>query len=53
MLVDVAEIRAIAARLGVEPQEMHKAILKPQRTVPRAGRGIGGFRKRSRTIGQQ
>jgi hypothetical protein len=49
----IAIMEANAARLGFDPEEMHKAILKPERTVSRAGRGTGGFRKRSRTIGQQ
>ena len=50
----IAIMEANAARLGFDPEEMHKAILKPERTVSRAGgRGAGGFRKRSRTIGQQ
>jgi len=50
----IAIMEANAARLGFDPEEMHIAILKPERTVSRAGgRGAGGFRKRSRTIGQQ
>lgn len=50
----IAIMEANAARLGFDPEEMHKAILKPERTVSRAsGRDAGGFRKRSRTIGEQ
>lgn len=50
----ISIMEANAARLGFDPEEMHKAILKPVRTMSRAGgRGSGGFRKRSRTIGQQ
>ena len=50
----IAIMEVNAARLGFDPEEMHKAILKPERTVSRAGAGgAGGFRKRSRTIGQQ
>jgi hypothetical protein len=50
----IAIMEANAARLGFDPEEMHKPILKPIRTMSRAGQGrAGGFRKRSRTIGQQ
>ena len=50
----ISIMEANAARLGFDPEEMHKAILKPVRTMSRAGgRGSGGFRKRSLTIGQQ
>lgn len=49
----IAIMEANAARLGFDPEEMHKPILKPVRTMSRAGQGgAGGFRKRSRTIGQ-
>ena len=47
-------MEANAARLGFDPEEMHQPILKPVRTMSRAGQGgAGGFRKRSRTIGRQ
>ncbi len=50
----IAIMEANAARLGFDPEEMHKPIVKPVRTMSRAGQGgAGGFRKRSRTIGQQ
>ena len=50
----IAIMEANAARLGFDPEEMHKPILKPVRTMSRAGQGgAGGFRKRSRTIGLQ
>ena len=49
----IAIMEANAARLGFDPEEMYKPILKPVRTMSRAGQaGAGGFRKRSRTIGQ-
>src|SRR5713101_1416333 len=40
----IAVMEANAARLGFDPEEMHKPILKPVRTMSRAGanRGIGG-----------
>lgn len=54
LVVRIAVMEANAARLGFDPEDMHKPILKPVRTLSRAGqRGAGGFRKRSRTIGQQ
>jgi hypothetical protein len=50
----IAIMEANAARLGFDPEEMHQSILKPVRTMSRAGQGgTGGFRKRSRTIGRQ
>jgi hypothetical protein len=50
----IAIMEANTARLGFDPEEMHKPIMKPARTMSRAGQGgAGGFRKRSRTIGQQ
>ncbi len=50
----IAIMEANAARLGFDPEEMHKPIMKPARTMSRAGQGgAGGFRKRSRTIGRQ
>ena len=49
----IAIMEANVARLGFDPEEMHKPILKPVRTMSRAGQGgAGGIRKRSRTIGQ-
>lgn len=50
----IAIMEANAARLGFDPEEMHKPILKPVRTMSRAGQGgTGGFRKRSHTIERQ
>ena len=49
----IAIMEANAARLGIDPEEMHMPILKPVRTMSRAGQGgTRGSRKRSRTIGQ-
>lgn len=48
----IAIMEANAARLGFDPEEMYKPILKPVRTTSRAGQA-GAFRKRPRTIGQQ
>jgi hypothetical protein len=49
----IAIMEANVARLGFDPEEMHEPILKPVRTMSRAGQGgAGGIRKRSRTIGQ-
>jgi benzoyl-CoA reductase/2-hydroxyglutaryl-CoA dehydratase subunit BcrC/BadD/HgdB len=49
----IAIMEANAARLGIDPEEMLQPILKPVRTMSRAGRGgTHGSRKRSRTIGQ-
>lgn len=49
----IAIMEVNAARLGFDPEEMHKPILKPVRTTSRAGQGSdGSFRKRPRTIGQ-
>jgi hypothetical protein len=49
----IAIMEGNAARLGIDPEEMHKPILKPVRTMSRAGRG-GTYcsHKRSRRIGQ-
>jgi DNA anti-recombination protein RmuC len=49
----IAIMEANAARLGIDPEEMHQPILKPVRTTSRAGRGGGtrNSRKPSRTIG--
>src|SRR6266478_1513338 len=35
----IAIMEANAARLGFDPEEMHKPILKPVRTMSRAGQG--------------
>jgi hypothetical protein len=49
----IAIMEANAARLGFDPEAMHQPILRPVRTMSRAGQGgTGGFRKRSRTIGR-
>ena len=49
----IAIMEANAAKLGIDPEEMHKPILKPVRTMSRAGQGgTYSSRKRSRTIGQ-
>ena len=49
----IAILEANAARLGIDPEEMHQPILKPVRPMSRAGRGGGthNSRRRSRTIG--
>ena len=48
----IAIMEANAARLGIDPEQMHAPILKPVRTMSRAGRGgPRGSRKRWRTIG--
>src|SRR5262249_44721948 len=47
----IAIMEANAARLGIDAEEMHQPILKPLRTMSRAGRGSApGSRKRSGTI---
>ena len=38
-------MEANAARLGFDPEEMHKAILKPVRTMSRAGSRKPGRRR--------
>jgi hypothetical protein len=49
----IAIMEANAARLGIDPEEMHQPILKPVRTMSRAGHGgTRGSRKPSRTIGR-
>ena len=53
LIGQIAIMEANAARLGMDPEEMHKPILKPVRTMSRAGQGGSrASRKRSRTIGQ-
>jgi hypothetical protein len=42
----IAIMEANAARLGFDPEEMHRAILKPVRTTSRAGAGRPGRRYR-------
>jgi len=50
----IAIMEANADRLGIDPEEIHQPILKPVRTMSRAGQGgTRGSRKRSRTIGQR
>jgi hypothetical protein len=45
----IAIMEANAARLGFDPEEMHKPILKPVRTTSRAGtRSAGRFRNAHR-----
>ena len=45
----IAIMEANAARLGFDPEEMQKAILKPVRTMSRAGANRGtGARGRGR-----
>lgn len=45
----IAIMEANAARLGFDPEEMHKPILKPVRTMSRAGaKGAGSGRGRGR-----
>jgi hypothetical protein len=41
----IAIMEANVARLGFDPEEMHKAILKPVRTMSRAGAGKRGKRR--------
>ncbi len=48
LVARIAIMEANAARLGFDPEEMYKPILKPVRTTSRAGqRGGNGFHKRS------
>jgi hypothetical protein len=49
----IAIMEANAARVGIDPEEMHRPILKPIRTMSRAGQGGSrSSRNRSRTIGR-
>ena len=49
----VAIMEANAGRLGFDPEEMYKPILKPIRTISHAGQGgVAAFRRGSRTIGR-
>lgn len=45
----IAIMEANAARLGFDPEEMHKPILKPVRTMSRAGSGRRSGLSRSRS----
>src|SRR5260370_9520986 len=48
LVARIASMEANAPRLGFDPEEMYKPILKPVRTTSRAGqRGGNGFHKRS------
>ena len=49
----VAIMEANAGRLGFDPEEMYKPILKPIRTISHAGQGGAAAFRRSRTIGQR
>jgi hypothetical protein len=42
LVARIAIMEANAARLGFDPEEMYKPILKPVRTTSRAGRGGAG-----------
>ncbi len=54
LIAQIAIMEANAARLGFNPEEMYKPILKPLRTVSRAGGRPPNLRKKSsRTIFQQ
>lgn len=41
----IAIMEANAARLGFDPEEMHKPVLKPVRTMSRAGTAAAGPRR--------
>jgi hypothetical protein len=49
LVAQIAVIEANAARLGIDPEELYRAIAKPIRTTSRAGssagRGQGAWRK--------
>ena len=50
----IAIMEANAGRLGFDPEEMYRPILKPIRTISHAGQGgAAAFRRGSRTIGQR
>ena len=50
----IAIMEANAGRLGFDPEEMYKPILKPIRTMSHAGQGgVKPFPRGSRTIGPQ
>ena len=44
----IAVIEANAGRLGIDPEELYRAILKPVRSLSRAGSNMNGARKRFR-----
>jgi hypothetical protein len=44
----IAVIEANAGRLGIDPEELYRAILKPVRSMSRAGSNMNGARKRFR-----
>lgn len=48
LVARIAIMEANAARLGFDPEEMYKPILKPVRTTSRAGTNIGAGQKRNR-----
>ena len=43
----IAIIEANAGRLGIDPEELYRAVLKPVRSMSRAGSSMSGARKRS------
>lgn len=50
----IAIMEANAGRLGFDPEEMYKPILKPIRTISHAGQGgTAAFGRGPRTIGQR
>ena len=44
----IAVIEANAGRLGIDPEELYRAVLKPVRSLSRAGSNMSGARKRFR-----
>jgi hypothetical protein len=44
----IAIIEANAGRLGIDPEELYRAVLKPVRSMSRAGSNMIGTRKRFR-----
>ena len=44
----IAVIEANAGRLGIDPEELYRAVLKPVRSMSRAGSNMSGARKRFR-----
>ncbi len=44
----IAIIEANAGRLGIDPEELYRAILKPVRSMSRAGSNMNGARKHFR-----
>ena len=41
----IAIIEANAGRLGIDPEELYRAVLKPVRSMSRAGSNVNGARK--------